>query len=81
MATYHKEAGHPIAREINLHIEDQEVTGMANNNDSISGMDFNVALDGLEAEGNPNELLPSNQTKLTTLTWEINELYQQVQAR
>ena len=49
---------------------------MDNDNNSITGSDATVALGGLEAEGNPNELLPSNQAKLTVVTWEINELCQ-----
>ena len=39
-----------------------------------------VALGRLQAEGNPYELLPSNQAKLSTLTQEINELHQWVEA-
>ena len=80
MATNHEGAGHPIARD-DLHVEDPEATGMDNNNSSISGLDTTVALGGLEAEANPDELLPSNQAKLTAPTWEINELHQQVEAR
>ena len=53
---------------------------MDNPNESISGSDPTVALGGLEAEGNPNVLLPTNQAKLTALTWEINELHQWVEA-
>ena len=79
MATHHRGAGHPIARD-NLHAEDPEATGMDNDNDSISGSDATVALGGLVVEGNPDELLPSNQAKLTALTQEINELFQQVEA-
>ena len=54
MATQQEGIGHPINRDINLHIEDSEATGMDNNNDSISGSDATVALGGCEAEGNPN---------------------------
>ena len=75
MATCHGGTGHPIARD-NLHVEDIEITGMDNDNDSISGSDATVTLGGLEAEGNPNELLSSYQAKLTALTQEINELHQ-----
>ena len=75
MATHHRDAGHPIARD-DLHIEDPEATGMDNDKDSIGGSDATVALGGLDAEGNPNELLLSNQAKLTALTWEINKLCQ-----
>ena len=56
MATYHGGAGHPIARD-DLHIEDQETTGMDNDNDSISGSDATVALGRLEAEDNTEELI------------------------
>ena len=34
-----------------------------------------VALGGPEAEGHPNELIPSSQAKLTALMREINDLY------
>ena len=74
MATHHRGAGHPIAR-YNLQVEDPEVTDI-DNNDIISGSDATVALGGLEAEGNTNELLPCNQAKLAALTHEINELHQ-----
>ena len=36
---------------------------------------------GLEAEGNTDELLPSNQAKLMALMREINDLHQWVEAR
>ena len=55
MATHHRGAGHPIARD-NLHVEDLETTGMDNDNDSTSGSDATVALGGLEAEDNTDEL-------------------------
>ena len=73
MVTHHRGTGHPVARD-DLHVEDPEATGMDYDNESISGLVATVTLGGLEAEGNPNELLPSNQAKLTALTWEINEL-------
>ena len=79
MATHHRGAGHLIARD-NLHIEDPEATGMDNNSESISGSDATVALVGLEAEGNTDELLPSNEAMLTALTREINDLFQWVEA-
>ena len=66
--------GHPVAID-NLHVEDPEATSM-DNNDKISGSVAIVALGGLEAEGNTDELLPSNQAKLTALTREINDLHQ-----
>ena len=78
MATQTRGTGCPIHRDIELHIEDPEATGKENDSESISGSD---ALGGLEAEGNPIELLPSNQAKFTALTLEINELHQQVEAR
>ena len=80
MATHHRGAGHPVARD-NLHIEDLEATGMDFDNDSISGSDAIIALVGLEAEYNADELLPSNQAKLTTCMGEINDLCQWVEAR
>ena len=58
MATCHGGAEHPIAID-KLYMEDPEATGMESNNNSISGLDATVALDELEAEGNPNELLPA----------------------
>ena len=48
MATHRGGAGHPIAKNIDLHVEDPEATGMDNENDSISGSDATVALGGLE---------------------------------
>ena len=74
--THHRGAGHPIDRDLNLHVEDAEAMGIGNDNESISGLDTTVAFGGLEAEDNPTELLPSNQAKLTALTREINELHQ-----
>ena len=70
MATCHRCTVHPIARD-DFHVEDPETTGMDNNNDSISGSDATIALSGLEAEDNTDELLPSNQAKLLALTREI----------
>ena len=70
----------PIARDIDLHIEDPEATGINDNNESISGLDTNVALGGVETESNTDEFLPSNQARLTALTREINELQHQVEA-
>ena len=81
MATCHGGVGYPIDRDIDLHVEDPEVTGMDNNSEGISGLDATVALGGLEAEGNPDEFLPSNQAKLTALTQELNKLHQRVEAR
>ena len=70
-----------MARDVDLHVEDPEATGIDNGNDSISGSDATVAWDGLETEGNTDELLPSNQAKLTALTWKINELHKYIEAR
>ena len=80
MVTCHGGTGHPIDRDIDLHIEDTETTGLENDNESISGLDTTIALEGLEAEGDPNDLIQSNQTKLTALTREINDLCQWVEA-
>ena len=68
MATQHGGAGHPICRDINLHVEDAETTGLESTHESM-------ALEGSEAEGYPDELVPSNQAKLTALTREINDLH------
>ena len=81
MATHHRGAGHPLDRVINLHIEDTEATGLENNNESTSGSVATVVLGGPEAEGQPNDLIHSNQAKLTALTREVNDLQQQVEAR
>ena len=51
MATDHRGAGHPVARD-NLHVEDQEAIGLDNDNDSISVSGDTVAFGGLEAEDN-----------------------------
>ena len=76
MAICHGGAGCPINRDIDLHIEDAETTGLDNNNESTSVLDTTITLGGPEAEGNPNELIPNNQAKLTALTREINDLHQ-----
>ena len=81
MATHHGGAGCPIDRDVDIHVEDAEATGIDNNNESVSGSDTTVALGGLEAEVNPNELIPSYQAKLTALTREIDKLCQWVEAR
>ena len=47
MVTHHGAAGCPLDRDINLHIEDSETTGLDNNNESTSGLDATVALGGL----------------------------------
>ena len=77
LATHHGgAAGCPIDRNINLHVEDVEAKGIDTDNESISSSDTSVALGGLDAEGKPDELLSSNQAKLTALAREINELCQ-----
>ena len=65
MATHHGGAGCPIDRDINLHIEDMEGinTGPDNNNEGTSGSDTTVAFGGSEADGHPNEHIPSNEAK------------------
>ena len=51
----------PHKQRHDLHVEDTESTGIDNDNESISGSDTTVALTGLEAEGNPDELIPSTR--------------------
>ena len=46
MATCHRGTGHPLDRDINLHIEDSETTSLDNNNGSTSGSDITVGLGG-----------------------------------
>ena len=74
LATHHRGAGHPIDRDIDLPIEDTEVTDTDKDNESVSRLETTVALGGLMVEGNPNELIPSNHAKLTALTRKRNEL-------
>ena len=76
MATHHGGAGCPIDRDINLYIEDAETTSLDNDNVSTSGSETTIALGGPEAEGHPDELICNNQTKLTALTREMNNLWQ-----
>ena len=76
MAAHHGGVGCPVDRDINLHIEDAETTGLENDNVSNSALETTIALGGPEAEGHPNELIPSNQAKLTALMREINDLHQ-----
>ena len=76
MVTNQGGTGCPVNRDINLHKEDAGATDTDNDNESMSGSDNIVALGGLEAEGNPDELVPSNQVKLAVLTREINDLCQ-----
>ena len=62
MATHHRVTGCPIDRDIDLHVEDAEgiSMGLNNDNENTSGSDTTVALGGLEAEGHPDELIPSS---------------------
>ena len=46
---------------------------------SISGSDTTIALEGPEAEGHPDELVPSNQARLTALMREINDVCERVE--
>ena len=63
MATCHGGAAYPIDRDIDLHVEDAEGinTGLDNDNENTSGLDTTIALGGSEADGHPDELIPSNQ--------------------
>ena len=70
----------PIDINTYLHIINIEATGQDTNNESTYGSDTNIALEGPEAEGHPNEFIPSNQSKLTELMREINDLCQWVEA-
>ena len=78
MATHHGGAGHPIDRGIDLLIEGAEGihTGPNNNNGSSSGSDTTIAFGRPETDCHPDELIPSNQAKLTALRREINDLHQ-----
>ena len=80
MATCHGGTGHPLDRDINLHVEDSGTTGLDNHIGSTSGSDATVALGEPEAEGQPNDLINNNQVKLTALTREVNDLCQWVDA-
>ena len=79
MATCHGGEGCPLDRDINIHVEDSETTGLENDNESTSGSDDTVALGGPEAGGHPDDLIHSNQAKLTALTREINDFCQSVE--
>ena len=80
MATHHRGAGCPVDRDMDHHIEDAETTGLENNNENTSASDATIALGGPEAEGHPDDLIHSNQAKLTALLREIIDLHQWVQA-
>ena len=81
MATCHRGSGHPLDRDINLHVEESKTTGLDNDNESTSGSDTTVALGGSEIEGYHSDIIHSNQAKLTALMREINDLCQWVEAR
>ena len=57
MATCHRGKGCLFDRDIDLHIEDLETTGLDNDNESTSCSDVTVALGGPEAEGHPDNLI------------------------
>ena len=80
MATHHGGAGCSIDSDIDVHVEDAETTGLDNDNESTSGSDTTIALGSPEAEGYPDELIPSNQAKFTALMREVNDLHHQVEA-
>ena len=82
MATCHGGTGHPVDRDIDLHVEDMEGinTGPDNDNENTSGSDTTIAFGGSEADSHPSKLIPSNQAKLTALTREIHNLHQWVEA-
>ena len=73
MATHHRGTECPLDRDINLHIEDSETTGLDNENESTSGSDTTVVLGGSEVGGHLNDLIHSNQAQLMALTQEIND--------
>ena len=65
-------------KDLNPHVKDARGidTGIDNDNESTSSLDTTIAFGGLEADGHINDLLPSHQAKLTTLTKEIHNLHQ-----
>ena len=77
---HHEGAGCPLDRDIDLHVEDSETTGLDNDNESTHGLDATVALGGPEAEGQPSDPRYSNQAILSALVREINDLGQWVEA-
>ena len=78
MATFPRGAGCPVDRDIDLHVEDMEGinTGLDSDNESTSGSDTTIAMGGSETDGQPGEIIPSNQAKLTAPMREINDLCQ-----
>ena len=77
MATCHGGAGHPIDRDIDLHIDDETTE---NGNENTSALDATITLRVPEAEDHTDDLIHANQAKLTALTREINDLSQKVEA-
>ena len=75
MATHYGGTGHLIDRDINLHVDDAETAGLENDNESTGGSDATITLGVPEAEGHPDDLINSNQPKLTALTRGINDLH------
>ena len=69
-------------RDINLYIDDTEGinTRPDNDNESTSCSDTTIALGASETDGHPDELIPSNQARLTALMREINDLHEWVEA-
>ena len=67
-------------RVTDLHIEDAETTGLENDNVSTSGSEATIVLGGPEAECHPDDLIHSNQAKLTALMKKKNDLCQWLKA-
>ena len=67
MATHHGGKGHPVDRDINLHIEDMEGVNMGpgNNNERTSGSDTTGTFRGSEVHGHPSKLILSSQVNST----------------
>ena len=83
MATHHGGAGHPVDRDIDLHIGDMEGINMGpdSNNESTIGSDTTIAFGGSETDGHSSKRTPSNQANLTAIMRKINDLHQWVEAR
>ena len=71
MATHHRGSGSPLDRDLDMTRETQNTT----NTDIDDTWDFNTA-ETVHFE----DLKYNNPAKLTTLTWETDDLCQQVQA-
>ena len=78
MATCHGGTGCPLDRGMDILTEDSEHVDI--NNESTCSSDATVALVGPEAVGHPKDLVYGNQSKLTVLKREINNLCQWVAA-